>query len=349
MKQGDRYGLHRVIEPEGAFPQWCWKLDNTVEIADNEILVDVDALNIDSASFTQIREETGGDPEKMAARMLEIVTMRGKHHNPVTGSGGILTGIIEQIGPRSPWVEAVHSGDRVLSLVSLSLTPLRIDRILGVDPRSEQVPIQGKAVLFASSIFSLLPEDMTSGLAMAVLDVCGAPAQTARLVRSGDTVIVIGAGGKSGLLCLHEARKRVSVTGKVIALIHSERSRSIIEEAGLADLVVPTDATKPAKVLALVEEITNGRLADVVINCVNVKGTEMASILAARQGGTVYFFGMATSFTAAALGAEGVAKDVTLVIGNGYVPGHDRIALQAIRENSHLRTYFEEQFVRKGA
>ena len=58
--------------------------------------------------------------------------------------------------------------------------------------------------------------------------------------------------------------------------------------------------------------------------CVDVPGCEGGAVLGTAQGGTVIFFSMATSFTAAALGAEGLAADVTMLIGNGYVPGHAR-------------------------
>ena len=66
MKEGNKFGAHRVIEPQGVLPQPAWKIDNTMEIYDNEILIDVDTLNIDAASFTQIEEAEGGDVRKMA-------------------------------------------------------------------------------------------------------------------------------------------------------------------------------------------------------------------------------------------------------------------------------------------
>ena len=53
MKKGHKYGTHRVISPKGVLPQPADKLDNNMdEIYDNEILIDVQTLNIDSASFT---------------------------------------------------------------------------------------------------------------------------------------------------------------------------------------------------------------------------------------------------------------------------------------------------------
>ena len=86
---------------------------------------------------------------------------------------------------------------------------------------------------------------------------------------------------------------------------------------------------------------------DLVVNCASVPGTELASILSVRDGGTVLFFSMATSFTAAALGAEGVGKDATLLVGNGYVPGHAALALDLVRRHTGLRALLEARFVRR--
>ena len=88
--------------------------------------------------------------------------------------------------------------------------------------------------------------------------------------------------------------------------------------------------------------MNEGRRVDLVVNLANVPGTETASVLCARDEGTVIFFGMATSFQAVALGAEGVAHPGTLLIGNGYVPGHAEYALDLLRSHDRLRAAFTE-------
>ncbi|MDI6600363.1 MAG: zinc-binding dehydrogenase [Thermoanaerobacteraceae bacterium] len=342
--KGNKYGTHRVIEPKGALPQPALKIDNTMDIYDNEILIDVDYLNIDSASFTQIEEECGGDEDKIAKRIMDIVSERGKMQNPVTGSGGMLLGRVNKIGPDLVDRD-LKMGDKIATLVSLSLTPLKIHKIKRIVKEVDRVEIEGQAILFESGIYAKLPDDIPETLALAVLDVAGAPAQTAKLVKPGDTVFVIGAGGKSGLLVCYEAKKRAGITGKVIAMAHSDKSLKRLKDAGFADIVLQGDATKPAEVLKMVEKVTGGRLADITINCVNVPDTEMSSILATKDDGLIYFFSMATSFTKAALGAEGVGKDVNMIIGNGYTKGHAEIALQTLRESETLRKIFEELYL----
>lgn len=343
MKKGCKFGTHRVIGEKG-LPQPAWQIDNTMEIYDNEILIDVQTLNIDSASFTQIKEEAGNDVEKVKAIMTDIVARRGKHHNPTTGSGGMLIGTVEKIGDAIADKTDLKVGDKIATLVSLSLTPLRIDNIKEVRINIDQVDIDGKAILFESGIYAVIPQDIPENLALSVLDVAGAPAQTAKLVKPGDTVVVIGGTGKSGMLCLYEAKKRAGVTGKVICLGHSEKSVNVVKEAGLADEYIIADATDAVDVMEKIQKATNGEMSDVTINCVNIPNTEMASILATKDDGLIYFFSMATSFTKSALGAEGVGMDSTMIIGNGYTKGHAKIALELMRESKVLRDLYEKLY-----
>lgn len=354
MKKGCPYGTHRVISPKGVLPQPADVIDNTMEIYDNEVLIDVKTLNIDSASFTEIVRRTcdgkkpadlEGDIEEMnkvKETMKSIVAKAGKHKNPWTGSGGMLIGTVKEIGPA--YVGDLKVGDKIATLVSLSLTPLVIEEIHEMRPTIDQVDITGQAILFQSGIYAKLPDDMPEGLALSALDVAGAPAQAAKLTKPGDTVLVIGGGGKSGLLCLYEAKKRAGVTGKVICAAGSQKSEDRARNLNLADEYFHMDATDAVGMYNKIMELTDGKLCDVVINCVNIENTEMASILSTKDDGTVYFFSMATSFTKAALGAEGVGKDVNMIVGNGYAKGHAEITLQVLREHEGIKDLFAELY-----
>jgi L-erythro-3,5-diaminohexanoate dehydrogenase len=313
-------------------------------VYDNEILIDVGSLNIDSASFAQIKGEAGGDEEKIKAKILGIVSERGKMQNPVTGSGGMLIGRISQIG-NALKNRDLKVGDKIATLVSLSLTPLKINAIKTVHINIDRVDVDAKAILFESGIYAKLPEDMTEELALAALDVAGAPAQTAKLAKPGDSVLVLGAGGKSGMLCCYEAMKRVAPTGNVVALCRKEKDKQKLMENKLCHKVILADATQPIDVLDKALEANNGKEYDLSISVVNMENTEMSCILPVRTGGTVYFFSMATSFTRAALGAEGIGKDITMIIGNGYTKDHAEITLCTLRESEALRKIFEETYL----
>ncbi|HTE74322.1 MAG TPA: L-erythro-3,5-diaminohexanoate dehydrogenase [Actinomycetes bacterium] len=334
-------GLHRVLEPAGALPQAAQRLDDSPEITGDEVRVAVQRLNLDAASFRQLATKHGGDGEAVRREVLDIVAARGKMHNPVTGSGGMLVGVVDQVGPDSPLGLAV--GDRVATLVSLSLTPLRItDGLASWDGRSEQVPAEGHAILFGRSIAAVLPDDLPGALAMAVLDVCGAPALTDRVVRGyqAPTVAVVGGAGKSGSLSLTAARR--AGASRTVGVVPLEAEADLLREAGLADAVAVADARDPVALAAAVEGAL-GRPADVTVVCVDVPGCEHGAVLSTADRGTVIFFSMATSFSAAALGAEGLAADVTMLIGNGYVPGHAATALDLLRAEPGARRLFERR------
>ncbi|MCL2236213.1 MAG: L-erythro-3,5-diaminohexanoate dehydrogenase [Defluviitaleaceae bacterium] len=339
-----KFGTNRVIEPAGVLPQAALKIDNNMEIYSNEILIDVISLNIDSASFTQLKTEADGDEGKIGAKIKEIVGERGKMQNPVTGSGGMLIGKVAEVGADLADGD-LKVGDKIATLVSLSLTPLKIKEIKAIQMGIDRVDVDAQAILFESGIYAKLPEDMTEALALAALDVAGAPAQTAKMVKPGDSVLVLGASGKSGMMCCYEAMKRVGPTGNVVAMCRKEEDKKRILECGFAHQVILSDVTNALDVLEKATAANNGREFDLSINCVNIPNSEMASILPVRDGGIVYFFSMAVSFTKAALGAEGVGKDVNMIIGNGYTKDHAEITLHQLRESPELRQIFEERYI----
>jgi L-erythro-3,5-diaminohexanoate dehydrogenase len=99
--------------------------------------------------------------------------------------------------------------------------------------------------------------------------------------------------------------------------------------------------------VATAEAVTGalaGRGADLTVVCVDVPGAEHGAILATASGGTVVFFSMATSFPAAALGAEGLAADLTMLIGNGYLPGHAELALELVGTEPGVRRLIEARW-----
>src|SRR5215217_5267119 len=139
----DPTGLHRVVDEAVVLPQAAHRLDVRRDIWRDEVRVRVETLNLDAASFRQLegKHSVDGHPDGDAVRreVLQIVAERGKMQNPVTGSGGMLIGTVEEVGSDSPL--GLRPGDRVATLVSLTLTPLRItDGLQRWDGASEQAP-----------------------------------------------------------------------------------------------------------------------------------------------------------------------------------------------------------------
>ena len=330
-------GVHRSIEPTGVLPQAAWRLDNAPQIGNHELRVDVELLNLDAASFRQLRDAHGSEPGPLREALLEIVAERGKMQNPVTGSGGMLVGTVAEVGSGYPG--DLRVGDRVATLVSLTLTPLWLTDVSSWDGASEVVPARGHAIVFARSPIARVPDDLDLRLTLSVLDVAGAPALVRRHVRPGARVAVIGASGKSGSLASVAAREAgAAAVAGLVPMLHDAR---LVEYIGAATPAI-ADARDPLETARAVESALGGP-ADLTVVCVDVADAEGGALLATRQGGTVIFFSMATVFSKVALGAEGLGADLTLLVGNGYVPGHAAYALNLLRARPGVRALFEER------
>jgi L-erythro-3,5-diaminohexanoate dehydrogenase len=337
MNIGNRFGAHRVIQPPNALPKAAHRLDNQSPPLDNEIGIRVEALHITSTSFTRLWQEAEKIEERFAATLMDIVNRLGKFQDPATGSGGVLLGSVDFVGPALK--ADLCPGDSIVTMVSLAMTPLRLERVKKINPALGQVEVDGYAILFESGLWSKLPDDIPRELALMALDVAGAPAYANRYVKPGQRVLVIG-GGKAGLMCMHEAKKQAGKNGQVILVEKDEARGQVARSLGLVDSLIIANAGNGLEVMRQVENVTDGALADVSFDCASLPNTEMSSILSTRDEGKVIFFSMATDFSRAALGAEGAGKPVEMIIGNGYIPGHAQIALEVMRENGPLSEYF---------
>lgn len=330
---GDALGLHRVVSPRGLLPQAADHLDPRLPPYASEVWLDVDILNIDAASFTQLERVHAAGGAPVAEQIRAIVSQRGKMQNPVTGSGGMLLGRVRALGPdyTGP-LQGIAIGTPVATLVSLTLTPLHLDAIEEVRPQSHQVAVRGHALLASSAPIAVLPQDLPQALVLSVLDVCGAPALVDRWVDRlphGGRLMVLGA-GKAGVLSLLAAKvKRPDL--HLFAMDRDQTPLDAVARIGLAEQVAVVDASDAVAVRTQALAWSQGQGMDAVVNMASLPGTEMATILATRQRGICLFFGMATSFTRVALGAEGVGADVDLLIGNGYAHGHALFALDLVR------------------
>jgi L-erythro-3,5-diaminohexanoate dehydrogenase len=341
MLKGDFYGFHRVLNEEGVLPQGAKKLDNDFSKKyDNEYLIEVEKLNIDAASFKQIRESVNSDKVKMSQKIMDIVKEKGKMQNPVTGSGGVLIGTVTEVGSaiKNPKFKV---GEKIVTLVSLSLTPLKLEKVTDLDMSKDRVFVEGKAVLFESGIAAAIDPNLPEDLSMSLLDVAGAPAQAKKLVQPNTDIVVLGT-GKSGLLVIAQARKQIG-NGKIIAIDLFDTNKEFLLKNNYVDHFIIANAKKPVDVYNKIKEVLP-ELADLVINTANVPDTEMASILPVKDDGIVYLFNMASNFQKAALGAEGVVKDATIIVGNGYAKNHAVITMDLVKNDPVLLELFMKKY-----
>jgi L-erythro-3,5-diaminohexanoate dehydrogenase len=315
------FGLHRVIG-QHSLPQPADRLDATLPCGSTEIEVAVEHLHIDASSLRQLRTEHGGDLRSVRTALLSLVEQRGKLHNRVTNSGGILIGTVRTVGADYPSPPAV--GTRIATLASLTLTPLRLAELGPVDAQSNTIPARGTAFLFARSPWTEVPGDIPEAIALAAFDVAGAPARVKARTRPGMRVLIVGAGNSGTLAAIAAVEAGAN---EVIVTDISERRLARLSVLGLAALHTEVaDATDAIEFASRV-----GRPADLTVSCVDRPRVEPGCILATRADGHILFFSMASDFTRAALGAEGVGSGATLEIGNGFYPGHAQLVTDILR------------------
>ncbi len=322
-------GIGRVLEPPGALPQQAIRVDAADPVRDDELRIEVDALHVDGTSFRQIREAAGGSPVGIAERIRAIVAERGKLQNPVTGSGGVLVGTVSAVGDAVPSPPPL--GTRVVSIASLSLTPLRLDAIGPVDPLDASIPCRGVAFLPYRAPWTALPAGVDEALALAALDVYGAASHVRALAPRGGRVLVLG-GGKAGLLALAAARD-AGAEGALLDVDAAACARAA--RLGLCARSAVADLRDVPAAVAAAEAAGIGP-ADLTVVVVTATGCEATAVLLTRLDGTIVFFSMATSFTAAALVSEGVGSEARLLVGSGYAPDRGAYALELLARDPAL-------------
>lgn len=323
-------GADRVLEPRGALPQPAERLDPRPPVRPHEVELGVERLCLDSTSHRNIRERAGGDPERMAGRILEIVGVRGKLHNPETDSGGILLGSVVAVGER--YASPPQLGERVATLGSLTLTPLRLERITRLDPDSPQVEVEGTAYVFERASWASIPDDLPLATALEVFDVCAAASQTRDLTPELGTVYVLGA-GHAGKLALAAAREAAAT---LVAVDVDAEAVDLVSSLGLCDIGIAADLRDPLATAEAVAE-SGAPPADLTVVVVNATGCEPTALLLTKDEGIVLLFSMATNFSAAALAADGIGTSARMIVGSGHAPDRGAYALELVRGSRPLR------------
>jgi L-erythro-3,5-diaminohexanoate dehydrogenase len=329
---GAKLGTERVVGPLGALPQQADRLDPSGPVGPFEFEVAVERLCLDSTSFRNLRDGAGGDPDLIAQRILEIVESRGKMHNPETESGGVLLGTVTAVGAHFESPPA--PGDRIVTLASLTLTPLRLEAVTHVDPASPQIEVEGTAYVFDRAAWGAVPDDLPLEAALEIYDVCAAASQTYALAPPTGTVCVLGA-GSAGRLVLAAARDAMEA-GTVVAVDVDRDAIDRVTALGLCDVGVTADLRHPLAAEQAVRA-TGVAPADLTVVVVNAAGCEPTAMLLTADEGTVLFFSMATSFSSAALAADGISSSARMLVGSGYSPDGGAYALDLVRRSRPLR------------
>ncbi len=345
QKKNLKYGPYRTLEPENTLPNLAWKLDTSLPIRKDEILVRVKIINVNAASFDQIAGGANPDPKEIAKKLMNIISLRGKLHNPITGTGGTLAGEIEEVGILHEDYGKLKKGDRICTLASTSMNPLHLDRILEINVNTRQIKVEGYAILFRDSFYTKIPDGWNPGMYLAIVGEAGSCYESALRCRQDSTVLLIGASEKVGMMSLYALREKLGNTGRLIALTRKEKHYAEIKALQVADQVIVSDFQKPLESYeTILKALPENTVIDYTVDCSSVIGHEMTGVLLTRENGTVYFANPAASHSEASLGAEGIGKEIELLFYRGYIKGHVAFCMRLAEKYPGLREWFRKRY-----
>lgn len=335
--------MSRVLEPQQVLPTSAWRLDNNRNIFPDEIRLSLKSIHLEGTSFKQIRTEANDNEEQIKRKIIDIVIRRGKLHNPVTDTGGLAFGVIEQIGAEFDNPQGFKVGDEVLCNASLASIPMHIERIHSIDPVFHQIDADG--YMIANSKISLVRIDpgVPENLLMFAFDESGTLLRLhQKIQKSGDTrFLIVGNSLITNILYGYTIRRAAGPNAEIVSIF--DRKTDLRITGGQVNALMGMifneihymDILKP---LECMKRLERDSYFDYSINCAEIPGAETINILAAKRGGTVLFANLINNLNIALYITESLTKPLEIQGAQGYLDDYDVYDLEMVRE---LAPYFE--------
>lgn len=328
------YGMKRVIEPKHVLSTSAWKVDNNREIHPNEMRVSIKKLHLESTSFKQICIESNNNLDKIKDRIIDIVIKRGKLHNPVTDTGGLLFGVVEKIGEEYDNQYGLAVGDEIICNASLAAIPLYISRITKLDMAYNQADAEGYAILFNEFPIVKKPEGVPINLLLFAFDESGTMYTVSSCAKDKKNFLIVGsnlltnalygyairnvAGPDVRIVCLLDSKSDVMVKGKSIELLLN----NVFTEIYYVNILKPMEC---------IESLQMDSMFDLSVNCADIPGAETINILATKSGGTVCFANLINNYNIALYLTEAISRQLDIRCAVGYLKEYDEFDIKIVQ------------------
>lgn len=335
------YGMNRVIEPKQVLPTSAWKVDNNREIMPWEMRISIKRIHVEGTSFRQICLEAGNNEDIIREKIIDIVIKRGKLHNPVTDTGGLLYGAVEEIGERYQNPKGLMAGEEVLCNASLATIPIYISRISKVDMAYNQLEAEGYAILTNGIPVVRKPEGVPMDLLLFTFNESGTIYRVSNAARGKQRFLVVGNNLMMNLLFGYTIRKVAGKEAEIICFF-DKKTDMVVKGASvdeLMDLVFSevhyVNILEPMDCLSRFQE---EKLVDLSVNCADIPGAETINILSTRSGGTVIFANLISNYNIALYITESISRQLDIRCADGYLEAYDEFDIQLVKE---LAPFFE--------
>lgn len=328
------YGISRVIEPKQVLPTSAWKVDNEREIYSSEMRVKVSSIHVESTSFRQICVECNNNEERIKERLMAIVEKRGKLHNPVTDTGGVMFGTVDVIGAEYENLKGLKEGDEVICNASMAGIPLKLHKITKIDMAYTQIDVEGYAILFSGLPVVQKPEDLPVNLLLYTFDESGTLYSAYKSAEGKNRCLVVGNSMLTNLLFGKAIRKAVGPEAELVCIFDNNSDLGI-RGRELNDLLEATftnvhyvNIMRPVECL---EKLDVG-LFDVSVNCADISGAETINILSTKEGGVVYFANLINNYNIALYITEAISRAIEIKCADGYEQRYAEFDMELLRE-----------------
>ncbi len=329
------YGMKRVLEPQYVLPTSAWRLDNSREIYPNEIRVAIKRIHLEGTGFKQLCTEANNNEEKIKQKIIDIAIRRGKLHNPVTDTGGLVCGEIEEIGTGYANEQGLKPGDMVIFNASLTSIPLYIEKIKEIDYTYNQVTAEGYAVAHDKIQVIKVDEQVPTELLLFALDQSGTLYRLSELAQGKERFLLVGNNMLTNLLFGYAIRRSVGKTAQIVCLLDKKTGISV-SGSGIDRLTEKVfdrlhfmDILKPLEAL---EKLNAEALFDLSVNCAEIPGAETVNVLATKPGGTVLFANLINNLNIALYITESISRELEMRSAEGYIDDYDKFDMELVKE-----------------
>lgn len=329
------YGIKRVLEPQHVLPTSAWRLDNSRNIYPDELRVSIKRIHLEGTGFKQICTEVNDNEKKIKQQIIDIVIRRGKLHNPVTDTGGLVMGVIEEIGSEYHNPQGLKVGDKIICNVSVASVPMYIEDITSLNKAFNQVEATGYAIVHDLIPLVKIPEELPLDLMMFTFDQSGTLYRLHQLIGDSKKFLVVGnsmltnllygyvirreVGPKAEIVCLFDKRTSMRMVGKGI----DELIEKVFNEVHFINILRPMECMR---------QLNAESLFDFSINCAEIPGAETINILATKPEGTVLFANLINNLNIALYITESMSKPLCVRCAEGYLKEYDIFDMEIVRE-----------------
>ena len=339
------YGLERSLTPRWTLAPSAWELDNSRELKAGEIRIALERVHVEGTSFRQICQEAGNDEERIKEKINDIVIRRGKLHNPITDTGGLLCGVIEEIDRSYDNTRGFKPGDKVICNASLAGLPMYIDRITNIDKVYSQFDAEGYAICLPGMPVNKRPDDIPVDLLLFAFNESGTIYTVSNDARDKKRIAVLAnnnlmamvygytirkaAGPDAEVYCILDRNTPVSAEGPKV----EEFKKKVFTDVHYVNVMRPVECLK---------QFADKPPVDMMVNCADIPGAETISVMATRSGGTVIFANFISNYNIALYVTEATSKDLNIKCADGYLDRYAEFDFEIVRE---IAPYLEGSLV----